>query len=70
MKSIFRSLLVAIASALIAGAGFAAENAGNHQIVIQVSEDNLKSMNLAPTYRQCDQVYTGNREPSRWNRRQ
>ena len=47
MKAIFRSLLVAIASALIAGSGFAAENAGNHRIVIQVSQDNLESMNLA-----------------------
>ena len=47
MKAIFRSLLVAIALALIAGSGFAAENAGNHQIVIQVSQDNPKSMNLA-----------------------
>ena len=47
MKAIFRSGLVAVALALFASPGLAAEKAASHRIVIQVSQNDPERMNLA-----------------------
>ena len=47
MKAIFRSGLVAVALALSAASGLAAEKAASHRIVIQVSQNDPERMNLA-----------------------
>jgi intracellular sulfur oxidation DsrE/DsrF family protein len=47
MKAIFRSGLVAVALALFAPSGLAAEKAASHRIVIQVSQNDPERMNLA-----------------------
>jgi uncharacterized protein len=49
MKAIFRSGLVAVALALLASPGLAAEKAASHRIVIQISQNDPERMNLALT---------------------
>jgi uncharacterized protein len=49
MKAIFRGGLVAVALALLASPGLAAEKAASHRIVIQISQNDPERMNLALT---------------------